>query len=316
MNNFSKVIIEVLGVTFPVFVVVALGFLIRRRKIIEREHVFTFNRLTYNFGLSTLVFSGIAENKFSEIFNIDIIKVIFPSYFLYLLLIFLSFYFTKLDSDLRGAIIVSSYRNNMAFIGLPVLLYAYGSLAAAKASIVIALLLPMNIIVTALFLQFVNKSSGGLKTVKILKEIFLDPVIIAVIAGLMISFFEIRLPEPVGRVFDILSGIAVPLALISIGASFKFSYIRKNLKYLSLVTLAKLVIFPLITVFFSIYVFKTGNLDRDILCILFATPVAVATYIQSQKYQTDRDFISSVIITSTVASAFTISAWLFVLKLI
>ena len=57
-------------------------------------------------------------------------------------------------------------------------------------------------------------------------------------------------------------------------------------------------------------------LDRDVICILFGTPVAVATYIQSQKYNTDTDFMSLVIITFTIVSAVTISVWLFILRLI
>jgi predicted permease len=62
--------------------------------------------------------------------------------------------------------------------------------------------------------------------------------------------------------------------------------------------------------------FRVEKLDRDVICLLFGMPLAVATFIQSEKYSSDSDFISSALITTTIASAFTISAWLFVLKLI
>lgn len=55
---------------------------------------------------------------------------------------------------------------------------------------------------------------------------------------------------------------------------------------------------------------------NSFLNLLFGMPLAVATFIQSEKYSSDSDFISSALITTTIASAFTISAWLFVLKLI
>ncbi|MBN1299194.1 MAG: AEC family transporter [Actinobacteria bacterium] len=314
MKIFGEVILEVISATLPIFAVIAIGFFIRKKNIIKDEHIPALNNLTYNFGLSTLVFSGIVKNSFSEIFDAEIIKVIFPSYFIFIAIVFLSFYFTKTDMKLKSAVIVSSFRTNMAFIGLPIVLYAYGTISAAKGGVIIAFLMPLNIMLSALFFHINSRSSNGFKISRLLKEIFLDPVILAVIVGLALSYFRIELPEPVDRILEILSNIAVPLALISIGASFKFSSIKNNVKYISLICILKLILFPLITLIFSVFVFDTSALNRDTICVLFATPVAVATYIQSRKYSTDSEFISAVIIVSTIASSFTVSGWLFLLK--
>ena len=207
----------------------------------------------------------------------------------------------------------------MAFIGMPVLLYAYGSLATAKASIIIASLLPLNILFTVFFLKLLDiQDSKGRKIdiKKLVIEIITDPVIIAVTAGLIISYFSYEIPAPIFKFFEILSGIAVPLALISIGASFKFSHIKSNIKYLSLISFGKLILLPLLSLVFSIFIFKVGNLDRDIIGLLFAMPLAVATFIQSEKYNSDTDFVSSALIITTLISAVTITAWLFILRLI
>jgi predicted permease len=334
MSPFFSIILEVAGTTLPIFVVIAIGFFIKKRGLISEEHVPVLNRLTYNFGLSALVFIGITDNKFSDIFDVKLLKVLFPAYFIYIALVFLAFYFTKINTRTKSAIMVSSYRNNMAFIGMPILLYSFGNLASAKASIVIAVLLPLNIIVTAVFYQVfkvsLNSDPGGPNAAangqnsivrgfnikRLLREIFLDPVIIAVLAGLLISYFNLQLPIPVKNIFSILSDMAVPLALISIGASFKFSHVKKNLKYLALISVSKLIVFPLIAMFFSFYVFKLASLDASVIVILFGTPIAVATYMQSAKYDTDHDFISSAIITSTIASAVTLSVWLFIVKML
>jgi predicted permease len=334
MNPFFSIILEVAGTTLPIFAVIAIGFFIKKRRLISEEHVPVLNRLTYNFGLSALVFIGITENKFSDIFNVRLLKVLFPAYFLYIAMVFLAFYFTKINIRTKSAIMVSSYRNNMAFIGIPILLYSFGSLSTAKASIVLAILLPLNIIMTAVFFQVFNVSLNsnpdgrntaalngqksivpGFSAIRLLKEIFLDPVIIAALAGLLISYFNLQLPVPIKNIFSILSDMAVPLALLSIGASFKFSHVKNNLKYLALISFSKLIIFPAIAMFFCFYVFKLPGLDSSVIVILFGTPIAVATYMQSAKYDTDRDFISSAIITSTIASAVTLSAWLFIIKM-
>ncbi len=319
MNNFLRMILEVLGVTLPIFAVIAVGFFIKKKGIIKDQNVPFLNKLTYDFGLSSLIFLNIAENKLKEIFDVNILKVIFPTYFLFLIIVFLSFYFLKIKNKTKSAVIVSTFRSNMAFIGMPVLLYAYGSLATAKASIAIACLLPLNILFTVFFLKLLNIQDNkdrktGIK--KLVIEIITDPVIIAVAAGLIISYFSYEIPAPIFKFFEILSGIAVPLALISIGASFKFSHIKSNIRYLSLISFAKLILMPLLSLVFSIFIFKIGKLDRDIICLLFAMPLAVAAFIQSEKYKSDTDFVSSALIITTVISAVTITAWLFVLRLI
>ncbi|MCL4417469.1 MAG: AEC family transporter [Actinobacteria bacterium] len=319
MNNFLRIILEVSGVTLPIFAVIAVGFFIKKKGIIQDQNVPFLNKLTYDFGLSSLVFLNIAENKLKEIFDIDILKVIFPTYFLFLIIVFLSFYFLKIKNKTKSAVIVSTFRSNMAFIGMPILLYAYGSLATAKASIIIACLLPLNILFTAFFLKLLNIQNRkdrktGIKRLVI--EILTDPVIIAVAAGLIISYFSYEIPAPIFKFFEILSGIAVPLALISIGASFKFSHIKSNIKYLSLISFGKLILMPLLSLVFSIFIFRAGKLDRDIIALLFAMPLAVAAFIQSEKYNSDTDFVSSALIITTIISAVTITAWLFILKLI
>jgi predicted permease len=320
MPDFLKILLEVISITFPIFAVIAIGFLIKRKGIIKDEHVPMLNKLTYDFGLSTLVFIEITKYKLGEIFDIGIIKVIYSTFFITLVIVFLSFFSLKINNKTRGAVIVSAYRSNMAFIGIPILLYAYGSLAAAKASVVIAFLYPFNIISTFLIFKFMDfreqQNTQKISFRRLILEIITDPVIIAVILGLIISYFNFKIPDPVSKIFEILAGIAVPLALISIGSSFKFSHIKNNIKYLSIISFLKLIIMPLIALMLSIFIFGVEKLDRDVICILFGMPLAVATFIQSEKYFSDSDFISSALITTTIASAFTISAWLFILKLI
>lgn len=386
MNGILQIIIEVFGVILPIFIVIGVGFLIRKKGFLKEDHIPVLNKLTYNLGLSTLVFIEISQSKFSDIFNAGSIKVIYSSYFSYIFIIFCFIYFSKINKRLKGAIIVSSFRNNMAFIGMPIAIYALGSLAAAKAAIVIVTVLPLNVILTFIFLQFIDSGthqqqkmavvpgdgiylkqqnrfiedtdrdirisdskgtiisrnnenntgysrgigSGGNHNTHlpdtgnrvwgyirlILKSIFTDPVIIATAAGLLVSYFNLKLPQPINNVFDIFSNIAVPLALLSIGASFKFSRIKKSLNYLILINILKLIIFPAVNLFFCFYVFDISQLDRTVICLMFATPVAVATFIQSVKFETDHDFISSSIVTTTIVSALTLAVWLFVLKLI
>jgi len=316
MENFLRSVAEVITVTAPIFVVIAIGYFIRRKKIIKEQSTIVLNKLAYNLGLPSLIFISLTKHKLSDIFNLKLVEVVYSAIFLFIIMISLFYYFIKTDAKTKGAMIVSSFRCNMAFMGFPVLLSAYGTLAVAKASLVVAFMMPFNITATILIFKFFSRREKKTHTGKLFLNLLRDPLILAAVLGIVVSYFNLNMSSVVINVFDILSGMAVALALLSIGASFKFFHIRKNIKLLSVVSFVKLILLPAVGLFFSIFVFKLGGFDRNIICILLSMPLAVVTFIMGKEHNSDHDFISSALILTTIISAITISGWLLALKLL
>ncbi|MBC7334085.1 MAG: AEC family transporter [Actinobacteria bacterium] len=314
MDRLFKSTLEVLNITFPIFAIVAIGYFMRRKKILDEKATEALNKLAYNLGLPSLIFISIISNKLEDIFNLKVIEAIYSTVVLFTGMSMLVFVFVKTDRRTRGAMIVSSFRCNMAFIGFPIILSAYGTLAMAKASLVVAFLTPVNVIFSVLIFRFFSGEKDGSLS-KLFLGLARDPLIIAAVSGIVFSYFNLRIPDSIMSVFDILSGMAMAIALISIGASFKFFHVRENMKFLSLVSLLKLMVLPLVGLLLCIFVFRINKLDRDVVCLLFSMPVAVTTFIMGVEHNSDYDFISSSLIFSTIVSAFTISMWLLVLKL-
>jgi len=314
--NFLSATLEVLGITAPVFIVIAIGYFIRKKKIIGKESVQGLNKLAYNVGLPALVFVSIARYNFADIFNPEIIKIIYLTCAIFIPLVFILNFFIKVSDRTKGAMLVSSYRCNMAFVGFPIVLSAFGSLALARAGLVVAFLIPLNIISSVLIFKLYDRGKGNINVRKMLLSFILDPLILSAVLGIIFSYFSINLPVVLNRVLDILSGAGIALGLLSIGTSFSFFHIRKNLKLLFYVSAAKLILIPVIAFLLCSFVFKVDTFDRNIICILFSTPLAVVTFIMGKEYKSDHNFISSALILTTALSAVTISAWLLVLKLI
>ena len=59
--GFPKALLEVFQVTAPIFTVIAVGFFIRKIKLIGDEGVDLLNRLAYNIGLPALFFINITN---------------------------------------------------------------------------------------------------------------------------------------------------------------------------------------------------------------------------------------------------------------
>jgi len=316
MNFYLKTFIDVISVTIPIFIVVAIGYLFRRKGVISDRAVPSLNKIAYYLGLTTLIFTSIVKYDLKEIFNIGIVKTLYTTFAIFIVIVFLSVYFLKVKRKTKGAIAISSFRCNMAFVGIPIIISAFGDIAGAKTSIIIGFMTPVNIIFAIIFLRILGGQDNERKNYgKFFLGFLKDPLLIAAIAGMLISYFSIPLPEVLLDLLNILAGLAIPLALITIGASFRISHIKLNLRFLILAAVLKLVIEPLIAFFIGKYVFAIDPVDISITVILFGMPLAVAAYIMGSEYDSDSDFISSALILSTVTSALSITLWLFFLKI-
>ena len=312
--SFLRALLEVFQVTAPIFIVIAVGFLIRKIKLINDEGVGLLNRLAYNIGLPALIFLNITDYRLSEIFNIGIIKVIYSAYGIYFIILVLLSFFIKRSRRTRGAFIVGSFRCNMAFVGLPIIWMAYGSLALARGSLVIACIVPVNIISTVLIFKFLNRREERLDAKKLLRNFITDPMIISAILGIIFSYFGLGLPGFIHDSLDIISGMAVAVALLSIGASFRFDHLKDDLKTVSYISFNKLILLPAIVFLVAAFIYKIDIFDRNVMVILFATPLAVAAYIMAKKLRSNYNLMASVLIFTTIISALTISSWLLVFK--
>ncbi len=314
--KFFSMLLEVLSITAPIFIVIAIGFLIRKKNIISEDGVSLLNKLAYNIGLPALFFLSITNYDLGDIFNIQIIKVIYLTYAISILLSVLINLAIRRSGKTKGAIIVSSFRCNMAFVGFPIVLAAYGDLALAKASLVVIFLVPVNIIATVIIFKFYNRRGKSIEIRGMLLSLVKDPIIIGTLLGILFSYFRIPVPEVFHDSLDIISAMTVAMALISIGASFRFVHLKNDFKIVSYTGFNKLILLPAVAFILSTFVFKVEAFDRNVMVILFATPLAVAAYIMAKELRSNHQLLASALILTTIASALTISAWLLLFKFI
>ena len=316
MNFYLKTFLDVISVTVPIFSIIAIGYLFRSKGIIRETAVPELNSIAYYLGLTTLVFTSIVKYDLKEIFDIGIIKTLYTTFAIFIVIIFFAVYFLKINNKTKGAMAVSSFRCNMAFVGIPIIISAFGDVAAAKTAIIIAFMTPVNVIFAIIFFKVLGGDEKKKNYGRFLLDFIRDPILIASVLGILVSYFRLIIPAPIMNLLNILAGLAVPLALLTIGASFRLSHIMKNLKLLIPASVLKLLVEPFIAFIIGRYLFKIEAVNLSITVILFAMPLAVAAYIMGKEYGSDSDFLSSSLIISTVSSAFTLTLWLFIMKII
>ena len=312
--SFLSVLLDVAQVTAPIFIIIAAGFFIKKIKLIDENGVSLLTRLAYNVGLPALFLLNITRYSLSEIFNVGIIKVIYSTYAIYFVILILLALTLKRSRKTRGAFFIASYRVNMAFVGLPIIWAAFGGLALAKATLAIAFLVPVNVISSIIILKIFNRGEDKFEIRKLIKSVITDPIIISSILGIILSYLKVQLPGFIVSSLDIISGMTVAVALLSIGASFRFDHLKNDFKIVSYISFNKLILMPVLVFLTAKYLFKIDMSDRDVIVVLFAAPLAVAAYIMAKELNSNHSLVASALIMTTIISALTISGWLLVLK--
>ena len=138
------------------------------------------------------------------------------------------------------------------------------------------------------------------------KKLILNPGTIAVLIGLPLFIFGIRLPEILQTPVDYLASLNTPLAMIVIGFYLSQSDIVKTFKDKSVygVALLRLIVLPLVALFALWFMGIRGPM-LVALTIGASAPTAAATSMFATKFDTDTNLSVNVVTFTTILSILT-----------
>ena len=152
-----------------------------------------------------------------------------------------------------------------------------------------------------------QQRSPGAAVLLFIKQLLLNPLLIACVIGLLLNSCEIALPVAVQRTLTALGDTALALALLSIGASLSFQGLRTGLVPSTVSSGIKVFIQPLIGLGLAM-LWKLPPAERQILLIYLACPTAVASYVMADIFNSDRDLAAHIVVVSTLLSGLSLAA--------
>lgn len=295
----------------PIFLVIALGYVMRRAGFLKECTLGEVNKFVFNFSLPALIFTGITKSNFEGIKPQIIVPILVPT----ILTLFLSFFLgvaLKLKGGRLGTFLQTSIHGNVSYIGLAVLFYSFGENSLKVGSLFVGLLIFINnaFAIAALRLSGNRREFGFLKT---LLSILRTPVIIATFAGIFFAICRIVLPSSISRTLTIVSNVALPMALVVIGGSMKGDYLSLNLPIALLISLLKLILLPSFSFLLVKYLRLPPTLS-DPLVLLFASPVAISSFVMARELDGDPKLASSAITLSTILFPISFVFWKFLME--
>jgi predicted permease len=308
---------EILQSVFPVFLVIAIGAAARRFRFIDEPFVQTANALVYYLLLPALLFYEIGTSDFHQAFNGTLVVGGYAATAAVFLLAFPIARFLGLSPGERGAFIQGSFRANLAYVGLPIVLNAVGGDGLRKAGILLGFMVPLLNVFAIMALLLPHKEGrrgDGWKSARhIATQIAGNPLILSSFLGIAWSLLKLPLPGLAGKTLAILSSATLPLSLLCLGGSFSFERARSGFRTAALASGLKIVMLTAIGIAAYRWMGLAGD-DLRIGAIMLGCPTAVITYVMASQLKGDPGLAGTIVIVSTAASAFTISGWLFFLR--
>lgn len=294
--------LHVFNTLAPVFLIIGLGALLRYLRMMPAELTGGINKLTYWVALPSLLFFESARARVDFLEHADAFWVMFWGMMACTAAGYAAAWAIRFKKP--GSLAHAAYRGNLAFIGFPVVVYGMngsGSDAVAIAVLMLAAIIPFYNIIAVLMLLGDQHRLGPRALWVMTKQIATNPLVIASAGGLAVAWLELELPLAASRTLEALGKMALPLALIVIGATLEFKVMRGLFAPILAASLIKVAFGPLAGFLLARWLGLTAEETR-VAMILLATPTATSSYVMADQLGGDAPMTAGAIVLSTLLS--------------
>jgi len=294
----------------PIFLIIIFGYILYQRGLIKAHFIQEANRFVFLFSLPLLIFTGIMKSDIKDVGLTNILAVLLPTLVI-LCFAFLLALAMGLKKGTLGSFVQTAFHGNITYIGLAVLYYMLGEEGLKKGSLLIGFLILMNNTLAITILSWTSQKHDTMW--KSLVSVVKTPLIIATCVGMLLLYLGIPVPRLLMKSMGILANIALPMALIIIGASMSVGTVKSSFKLSGIVALMKLMVLPSLSSLFC-YFFSIPLSDALPGIILLATPTATTSFILANQLGGNTELASGVITLSTLLSPFAFTFWVYVAR--
>ncbi|MCB1528680.1 MAG: AEC family transporter [Hyphomicrobiaceae bacterium] len=290
----------------PVFVLVVLGHLMRRILVGHDEFWGGVDRIAYWVLLPALLFAKISTMEISAGFVGAYATVItggFIAAFTFALVVSLLLGF---PGPVASSVVQGASRHN-TFIALAVTERVFGPEGQSSAYLASSILIPStNIaVVIAMVMLHQSKTTSPSLGRAVVRDIVRNPLLVAVVAGLLFNAAGLGGVPVLHDVTDLLGRAALPMVLLSIGASIRFKGLRASILPMVVSTTGKMIVFPL-AIFILAGIFSLGGVPASVAMIYGSCATATSSYALARQMGGDAPLAATIVTLQTMLSFVTI----------
>lgn len=319
--------LHVLSIIAPLFVLLGVGIAAGLTKRFQGAHA-GLNAFVFYFSLPAYIFVAVANAPMSDGVPLEFIWLsLGATAAVYFLMYFAAVAQRKLAKSrehrvIPGPFAIASTYGNVGYLGVPIVMSVYGPDAALAAAL-------GQLLHNVLFMVGypLLKSLGGGKATdggsqlaaiggilwRVAKRsVLLNPIVLSVVAGVLVSLLDIPVPEVLNKSIEMFGNAAVPAAMFAVGLTVKpaFEGVMSggvSIPAVIIASVVKLLVLPLATL--GIALLFTGELSPLWIAaavVMAAMPVSSTSSIVVFEYDGDVRLVAAVTVVTSVFAILTV----------
>ena len=311
----------VLSSLLPVVLLIGIGFVAGRMKLIRGEAVRDLSNLVFLVLVQALLFRTMATSHLErlDLKSVALYYIVAGAMFFALLLI------QGLNS--RSAVVaLAAIFSNTLMIGVPLVQLAYGQAGLVHLFTLISmhalvLLTLATVVIELLVAREQSQQSPGQQprrhiaatVARAVKNAILHPVPLPIIAGFLYSLTGVGLHPVVERPLKLLGDAFGPVALVLVGVTLAQTAIGRHLKGALGISVLKTIAHPILMAAAG-WALGLRGLPLTVMVVAAALPVGANVFLFSQRYHKAEDLVTASVAVSTAMGLVTISVVMALLR--
>jgi len=303
----------VVTVSLPIFALVFSGYGARRLRLLNEASIAGLNGFVYYFALPALFVVKVAETPVVRLFDWRLLVAYHGAGLAVFAVAMLCgrglFGHPPAVLGLQGLAVAWG---NVGYMGPPLVIGAFGDGAMLPAALILAfdILVPLSLAIGIIEGSLGRGGGWGEILRTVAGGLARNPLMLAILAGALLSVAGIALPAPIKAFGTLLGGAALPCALFALGASLVGRPLTAGKGEVGLLVGLKLLVHPLAVWMMVTYVLPLRPLWAGVAVIEAALPTAANVFVLAERYDRYVDRASGVVFVSTLVSVITVSALL------
>ena len=214
--------LDILAITGPIYITIALGYFLTRRGLFARADMRVLGQFVINLALPALLFNALAQRKLSDILN-GRYMLVYALGSLAAMGLGLLWARRGARQDANTSVFWAMGMScpNSGFVGYPIALLVIGPVAGVMLGLN---MIVENLLLIPLLLALAESSSGsGGRWHTVLRQSLVNlarnPMVFGLAAGFAVSALEWQMPSPVARTVTLFAQASAALSLFVIGGS-------------------------------------------------------------------------------------------------
>jgi predicted permease len=199
---------------------------------------------------------------------------------------------------------------NTVMVGVPLILKAFGEVAAAPLVLLLAIHLPVTMTVATLLFEGAGPGGRRAALQRVLRSIVTHPILIGIALGLAARQAGLHAAGAPATIVDLMAASAAPCSLVAMGIALDHYGVRGEWQAAMVLSVLKLVLHPLAVYVLARYLFGLPPLWAGVGLLFASCPCGINVYLFAQRVRTGEAAASAAVSLSTACAVATVAAWL------